>query len=93
MDYIIAKKLKDSGFQFRQLTQTQEGFMFGDNIQYLQPTLSELIKACGENWGNLQKVEGGYVSCVNERLGQTSGLCKSSEEAVAKLWLALKDKI
>ena len=51
------------------------------------PTLSELIKACGERFGLLERIDGGWYAINYD--GDTSAPGKIPKEAVAKLWLAL----
>jgi hypothetical protein len=57
------------------------------------PTLSELIEACGDEFGSLSFVNGKYWSVT----GGPRGICintegKTTEEAVARLWLELNKK-
>jgi hypothetical protein len=71
------------------------------------PTLSELIEACGDEFDALYRLEKDYVSAVSEDRvpggweatpedkGEERGwFCwgKTPEEAVANLWLALNPK-
>lgn len=62
---------------------------------YYAPTLSELIEACGEGFGQLEKQEG-YWECTGRDL--TDGIIitfqqgSTPEEAVARLYLALNKK-
>lgn len=62
------------------------------------PTLSELIEACGEQFGHLALVGGDdcgnteWVARVRGHIGyakQTQQVGSTPEEAVANLWLAL----
>jgi len=56
MNYELAKQLKDAGFEMSEDCQCDNG----------EPTLSELIDACGDGFGELCKVEKGrYVNPKN----------------------------
>jgi len=92
-DYTLAKQLKDAGFPqiHRELIEPGKGFIeyhSEDDWAYI-PTLPELIDACGYDFVSLERhnTEGNIWSCLGDKgfgvLGSTS------EEAVAKLWLAL----
>lgn len=103
MDYGLAKKLKDAGFAHDiDVPGTQTGhkstttWLYGpkgvlsDETVYV-PTLSELIEACGDAPFHLIKdinLNRFWIAYV----GKT--VCKglTPEEAVASLWLALKNK-
>ena len=71
---------------------------YGEQLMY-RPTLSELIEACGDGFNNLQKVlnvgmvgldrEGFHWSCD---IGDEVITGSTPEEAVARLYLALKEK-
>ncbi len=100
MDYELAKELKDAGWnkgELRHVKGTEAEFLY-------DPTLSELIEACGGVllWGC--KHNGYYASkqfCPEEypTLKNTfdgsleaDAKGKTPEEAVARLWLALTSK-
>ena len=53
------------------------------------PTLSELIEACGENFGSLDKQHDGWLASANF---DQSCFAKTPAEAVARLWLALQKR-
>lgn len=58
MNYELCKKLKDAGFVFRAVHLERE--FKGDQLylekeHYIIPTLSELIEACGEDFGSLER--------------------------------------
>ena len=54
------------------------------------PTLSELIEACGEEFGALERNEdNSYYSLPSEKGAVAAILGSTPEEAVAKLWLEL----
>jgi len=59
----------------------------GDRVY--APTLEELIEACGENFGSLDKQHDGWLASAN--FGQTC-FAKTPVEAVAHLWLALQKR-
>lgn len=88
MNYELAKKLKEAGFSFHHPDSKWSEYIF--------PTLSELIEACGDNFKDLVRVstfdeiQWGATSWFFQPKIETFG--KTSEEAVAKLWLLLKKK-
>jgi len=97
VDYELAKKLKDAGYKFP----ANDGCAncWGDLGQGCSeecgkehcPTLSELIEACGDGFGKLEKHRpnigwGAYADNGIDEFGLTP------EEAVARLWLALNKK-
>jgi hypothetical protein len=89
MDYVLAKELNDAGFP-----QAGDGkwVLPPDRLvarradRIYVPTLSELIKACGEGFVRLHKVEGRWIA-GDGGLGVVRGA--TPKEAVARLWLAL----
>lgn len=110
MEYRLAKQLKDAGFQ-----QAGKGHAACDSydddqncrddghIAYL-PTLSELIKACGDSFDYLRAPYGSpedtdfdvFWSAFSRRNNLTTPLLikvqgegSTAEDAVAKLWLKL----
>ena len=101
MNYELAKELKDAGF----LQHTHDCAMYLDeegvsevrrgktsvqDAAYI-PTLSELIEACGEDFGFLEK----FNDEQNWSAGDSRKLMdfgKTPAEAVARLWLALNKK-
>lgn len=104
MNYELAKQLKDAGFP--QITNnhdyyTNVGMIFrmwstrplkGDEI--FIPTLSELIKACGDEFISLDKLvheeKNNWKArgkITKSKLVHIAG--STPEEAVAKLWLEL----
>ena len=50
------------------------------------PTLEELIDACGENFGSLDRRHEGWLARAN---GDQRCLARTPAEAVARLWLTL----
>jgi hypothetical protein len=100
MDYNLAKQLKDAGFP--QVQPHSSSLDFGDCTN---PTLSELIEACGESFLALQHTSFHPVMPIPKESmpkewaamgGENVGTHFSyqqhgyaPEEAVARLWLAL----
>lgn len=95
MDYGLAKRLKDAGFD-QPIGDDANGYydyddFYSEDGVYV-PTLTELIQACGditlEIIGNPRS---GYeVSCIKTfRFQQVTGKGATLEEAFANLWLAL----
>jgi len=81
-----AKQLKDAGFPFEEnrfegtaLLLGRSAVKIGD-IEYLCPTLSQLIDALD---GGSKKIEYNEISRIERARGKTP------EEAVANLWLAV----
>ena len=57
----------------------------GDRVYV--PTLEELIEACGENFGSLDKRHDGWLARTN---GDQPCVAGTPAEAVARLWLTLQ---
>jgi len=93
MDYKLAKQLKDAGFP--QDNPESEYVEDKKDGKVVLPTLSELIDACGEDFGSLINLgnqwlaESNYVEKPN---GVGSAVEKTPEKSVAKLWLKLIKK-
>jgi hypothetical protein len=93
MDYELAKSLMDAGFP-----QIGKGSLIGplDKLVWRSgdrvyvPTLEELIEACGENFGSLDKKHYGWLAYAPY---DQSYFAKTSVEAVAHLWLALHKRL
>lgn len=106
MTYELAKELKEAGFPqgfpVPNDTPSITGVWFKkDEEMFYHPTLEELIVACGEDFDELISPfavqQEGYPShCLwrAEATLRTAICCDGStpEEAVARLWLALKRK-
>jgi len=109
LSYKLAKQLKDAGFPFREVIDDNEmtirgleknqlgmGFSFGDGKSYFEPTLSELIKECGDGLNALiRKDKTIWVADGGKWIGGFYGnefciIGKTPEEAVAKLYLKIK---
>jgi hypothetical protein len=90
MDYDLAKSLTDAVFP-----QIGKGSLIGplnklvwrsDDRVYV-PSLEELIEACGENFGSLDKPDDGWLARAN---GDQHCFAGTPAEAVARLWLTLQ---
>lgn len=89
MTYELAKQLKDAGF-IHPYFQHNENWW--DSVA-LQPTLSDLIKACGDKFWMLEIRTGQNWISMGYFNGKVLGeYGKTPEEAVAHLWLALNKK-
>ena len=87
MNYELAKKLKDAGFPKETFRVTVPSTKYPDRYgQSNCPTLSELIKACGEGFDYLRHKSEYWLAISG---GGLEGQGKTPEEAVAELWLAL----
>ena len=102
MNYELAKQLRDNGFPQEQV-EVKDGLPgYAQSIQngnhhldeggkVYEPTLSELIEACGEDFKKLFR-----YTLENEiwfECNDITTICGSTpEEAVANLWLALNNK-
>lgn len=92
----LAKQLKDAGFPFKTTNfapneKVEEAFFLDEpyGLGYLPPTLSELIEACG-NVSLLVKDSKAKASNYELEIANKYFYADTPEEAVAKLWLALK---
>lgn len=88
MTHEIMQKLKNAGFLLHPLLENSNLFV--------QPTLSELIEACGEYFVSLTQYESGWFRAEGNYPLYDEGTnwsdAHSPEEAVAKLWLTLNKK-
>ena len=97
MTYELAKKLRQVGFPFKEC-ELETCTYIGDSLDesgknYHYPTLSELIEACGEKFGYLDKSKLGWIAGDNESKGVPyMKFVETPEEAVANLWLELNKK-
>ena len=104
MKYSLAKQLKEAGFpQFYASFMLDYGDRKGQRIFYdnewvYTPTLSELIEACGEDFGELQREKdeaGEVIWYATHRVmnDMTGGYArgKAPSEAVAKLYIKIYD--
>jgi hypothetical protein len=90
MTYELAKELKEEGFpqgdNYNPVHRIFEGDVY-------DPTLSELIEACGESFANLRRWPDQTFSAFTfpNKIGVSEPYTGSTpEEAVARLWLALR---
>jgi hypothetical protein len=87
MNYELAKALKDAGFP----QNTKYGAMaMEDGGRLGFPTLEELIEACGDRFGSLEKTSIGIFSAYKKNDMMVNGIGATPTDAVAKLFLALK---
>ena len=91
MDYELAKSLMDAGFpqigKGSSIGSLDKLFWRSSDRVYV-PTLEELIVACGENFGSLDKRHDGWLARAN---GHRRCFAGTPAEAVARLWLTLKN--
>jgi hypothetical protein len=108
LTYEKAKELKDAGFpqSFKECNNCcfdNVGAIWDEKKFYhvYSPTLEELIEACGEKFGGLQKRGDKYYAFHsryltnpdNNFLGQTKDVVEvfnTPEKALANLWLAIQ---
>jgi hypothetical protein len=100
MNYELAKELKEAGFPQKEFTFDQPfSGHWPANVRPVDfpynPTLEELIEACGEGFEGVRKVsiEFDHTHYWLAETDNNRGIaCKglSPTEAVANLWLALK---
>jgi len=93
MNYELAKQLKDAGFP----RDIKNGFLFpyasDDTREKLYfPTLSELVEACGKEFGHLNLSDAPLPWLTFDRTEVIYRAGATMEEAVANLWLALNNK-
>jgi hypothetical protein len=92
VDYELAKSLMDAGFP-----QIGKGSSIGSpdklvwriSDRVYVPTLEDLIGACGENFGSLDKRHDGWLARANGDQGCFAG---TPAETVARLWLTLQKR-
>lgn len=94
MNCELARELKDAQFPFKQNTRGETIDI--DGRMYCLPTLAELIEACGSSFSGLDRDENANTREVYW-VGKSWLLNRNThgstpEEAVARLWLALKNK-
>lgn len=85
MDYSLAKELQDAGWKYKDGSRAVG--------EFAQPTLEELIEACGEDFQKLETIVGDKwqgVGGAGIRDIEVEG--NTPSEAVARLWLALNKK-
>lgn len=108
MNYELAKELKDAGFPQKDtlfvIRKKEQGLTFKNTFSNIEvgddwiaaPSLSELIDACGNDFGDLLwNPKSKKWSAHTQKLPIQEGHYSSGptpEEAVAKLWLILNKK-
>jgi len=95
MNYELAKQLKKAGFPQPTLVNPITGVVGREVLERrpYEPTLSELIDTCGDNFVALSKMgEDWYCAENGVPVRLIANESKTPEEAVAKLWLALNKK-
>lgn len=94
MTYELAKKLKEARFPTNEKTLWKGGknLEFGEFLPF--PTLSELIEACGTPFEYLGQKFNPLNDCLFWYATgfQAEGIGHSPEEAVANLWLSLREE-
>lgn len=89
MNYELAKQLKEVGFP-----QVQPNCSHTDFNDCTNPTLSELIRACGDDFLLLERdeIDDKTVWFVYERFDRENWKIRGNtpEDAVAKFWLEYK---
>jgi hypothetical protein len=95
MDYKLALQLKEAGYQQKHLQNPKDFDGHLSDISYI-PTLEELVDACGDMFGKLEKVnnlwKASYPLISAPRLPNIPDLGSTPTEAVARLWLELNKK-
>ena len=103
MNYELVKKLKDAGFprkDWHACGSCGEGYGGGKDEITGEITLSELIKACGKDFTQIfhcqeDECQGEWVAYSRPNDKRHEWLnghgVETPEEAVANLWLALKE--
>ncbi len=92
MDYELAKSLMDAGFPQTgkgSLTGSPNKLVWRSGDRVYVPTLEELIEACGESFGSLDKQHDGWLAYTNNDHGC---FAETPAEAVARLWLSLQNR-
>jgi hypothetical protein len=93
MDYQLAKQLKNAGFPLNAYSKWAAN-MDGPSPEFIEPTLSKLIEAFGKRFHSLaQDDKQWWAAKWLEPFADTFPVRVAGdtpEEAVARLWLALK---
>jgi hypothetical protein len=96
MDYELTKELEDAGFPQGgkgSFVAPADKIVVRREHRVYCPTLSELIEACGNGFGKLQRSPGnGFDAYPADGVSGHTPVPKrgpTPEEAVARLWLAL----
>lgn len=103
MNYLLAKELAEAGYTFPSrygnLLQNPDcdgcavehkgAHKAGSNCLLMEPTLEELIEACGEEFENITYFGDGRWAANSDDMGHNGFEGPTPSNAVAKLWLAL----
>lgn len=98
IDYELAKGLKEAGFPGITLPDREECLSEGEPSYHtpapVYPTLSELIEACGGDFGGMSRSKNGawIAYSIQASTLEDSVDGDTPDEAVARLWLALNNK-
>lgn len=91
----ILKKLDQSGFPIKKSNGIYKPVEDKEGEGFIPPTLSELIEACGDNFGYLLRYSNDWSVTPNinniDHLIEYRG--STPEIAVSKFWLALQNKL
>ena len=93
MSYELAKKLKEAGFPQTGTHFDNNGDMYGWSNDVYYPTLEELIEACGDEFDFLHMTPNRNSWACHSQTDEAFGAGSTPTEAVARLWLALNNKI
>lgn len=99
MDYELCKELKTVGFPFKSWSDTPSEQVVWDDTEIpisAEPTLSELIEACGDIFGGVHRLQiDGWIAFIfdiEDSTRQVEAKGKTPSEAVARLYIALHKK-
>jgi hypothetical protein len=99
MNYELAKALEDAGFPQGgngSFVAPPDKIVVRREDRVYCPTLSELIEACGEDFGMLRRISLtkwiAYVTPTYARPFYDDTTGTTPEQAVGRLWLALRPK-
>lgn len=114
MKYELAKELKEAGFPYTRRNTISNQIRNGEwelanhlqrvDTTWVEPTLSELIEACGIEFNILQNASDDFGKSAwlanygrdeteyGKRITNITETGSTPEEAVAKLWIALNKK-
>lgn len=94
ISYKLAKELKDARFPYEEWNHNLCGY--GDKCpKYHQPGLSQLIEACGDDFGGLMKQGSSWyaIDFYNlENKKEIGTIGSTPKEAVSRVWLTLNKK-
>lgn len=89
IDYTLAKRLKEAGFPQKNLDKSPFGSVLRDEEVVANPTLSELIEACGDGFVVLERKLTGLWFAQGKGWYANGS---TPDIAVANLYLALNEK-